>query len=204
MNTFGMEYNYQERDPSRRYKGMAVVVVAHALLAWVLIAGMGVTVLPTPKRPPVIVQIEQLLPPEPPKPPVKQPPKSEAPPVPQDTFVPVPDVAPTEPSSVTIESAPAPAAEPVLAQTSNTQTDMRVACPTQVAPQMPRKALQDGTIGVVRALAVIQNGRVRSVTILSGPRIFHDAVRAAMLQYRCSNDGAADMTATQDFNFRLE
>ena len=38
---------------------------------------------------------------------------------------------------------------------------------------MPRKALQDGSEGVVKAQVVIKDGAVRDVTILSGPRVFH-------------------------------
>ena len=68
---------------------------------------------------------------------------------------------------------------------------------------MPRKALQDGTAGVVRAQALIKDGVVREVTVLSGPRVFHAAVRAAMLQYKCTQD-AAEILAIQEFNFKLE
>ena len=69
---------------------------------------------------------------------------------------------------------------------------------------MPRKALQDGTTGVVKAQALISNGQVKSVEILSGPRVFHAAVRAAMLQYKCTNDGSGEVLATQEFNFKVE
>ena len=68
---------------------------------------------------------------------------------------------------------------------------------------MPRKALQDGTQGVVKAQALIKDGAVKEVTILSGPRVFHAAVRSAMLQYKCATD-AAEILATQEFNFKLE
>ncbi len=68
---------------------------------------------------------------------------------------------------------------------------------------MPRRALQEGLGGVVRAQAVIRNGAVVEVTVLSGPRIFHAAVRAAMLQYRCVS-GADEVIAVQEFAFRVE
>ena len=68
---------------------------------------------------------------------------------------------------------------------------------------MPRKALQDGTQGVVKAQALIKDGVVREVTILSGPRIFHSAVRSAMLQYKCATE-SAEILATQEFVFKLE
>ena len=68
---------------------------------------------------------------------------------------------------------------------------------------MPRKALQDGTAGVVRAQISIKNGVIQSVTILSGPRVFHAAVKAAMMQYKCSTDGG-EVIATQEFDFKIE
>ena len=80
---------------------------------------------------------------------------------------------------------------------------MRIACPTQVPPEMPRKALQDGIEGVVKAQALVRNGAVQEVTILSGPRVFHNAVKAAMMQYRCASD-AAEVIATQEFVFKIE
>ena len=67
---------------------------------------------------------------------------------------------------------------------------------------MPRRALQDGTEGVVKAQILIKDGVVKDVTILSGPRVFHNAVRIAMLKYRCIGDG--EVLATQEFNFKLE
>ena len=76
-------------------------------------------------------------------------------------------------------------------------------CPTQVKPEIPRKALQEGVSGVVKAQAVIHNGQVKEVTILSGPRIFHNAVRAAMMQYKCQSSGT-DVVATQEFDFKVD
>jgi protein TonB len=68
---------------------------------------------------------------------------------------------------------------------------------------MPRKALQDGTEGVVKAQIHIKAGQIVDVTILSGPRVFHAAVKAAMMQYKCvSGDG--EVIATQEFNFKVE
>jgi protein TonB len=69
---------------------------------------------------------------------------------------------------------------------------------------MPRKATQDGTEGVVKAQATIRDGAVRDVTILSGPRVFHASVKAAMMQYKCTGAGSGEMLATQEFVFKLE
>lgn len=68
---------------------------------------------------------------------------------------------------------------------------------------MPRRALQDGSTGVVRAQALIKDGMVKEVTIVSGPRVFHAAVKAAMEKYKCVQD-SGEVLATQEFNFKLE
>ena len=78
-----------------------------------------------------------------------------------------------------------------------------LACPRQVAPEMPRKALREGIEGVVTAQIHVKGGRIVDVTILSGPRVFHAAVKAAMLQYTCITDGS-EVIATQEFNFKVE
>lgn len=74
-------------------------------------------------------------------------------------------------------------------------------CTTQVKPDMPRKALQEGVEGVVQAQALIRDGAVKEVTIVSGPRIFHSAVRDAMLQYKCANQ-PGELMAPQEFVFK--
>jgi len=78
-----------------------------------------------------------------------------------------------------------------------------LACPTQVQPEMPRKALQDGIEGVVKVQIHIKGGNLVEVSILCGPRVFHAAVKAAMMQYKCVTD-AGDVIAAQEFNFKVE
>lgn len=68
---------------------------------------------------------------------------------------------------------------------------------------MPRKAIQDGTEGVIKAQILIRNGVVQEVTIVSGPRVFHTAVKNAIAQYKCVADGP-EVLATQEFNFKVE
>jgi protein TonB len=50
---------------------------------------------------------------------------------------------------------------------------------------------------------LVRNGAVQEVTILSGPRVFHNAVKTAMMQYRCASD-ATEVIATQEFVFKIE
>lgn len=217
----GMNYRYQPKDPSRRIKGLVIVIALHAFLGYALVSGMARKGLNFIKKPLEAVVIQEvIIPPPPPPPPPKkiEPPKElpkvEAPPPP---YVPPPDVAPqvTSNAPAIVSTAvvpkapvviappppPAPPAAPVKAAPN--RNDIGVACPTQVAPEMPRKAQQEGIEGVVKAQIRIKGGVIQEVTIVSGPRVFHAAVRAAMLQYKCISDGA-EVVATQEFNFKLE
>lgn len=219
MNTLGLNPVYQPRDPSRRYKGLIAVVALHVLIGYGLISGTARSGLNLLKKPMEAVVIQEvIIPPPPPPPPkqikpVEQAPKVEAPPPP---FVPPPEVAPpvtaapaitsvaTPPPAPPVIAPPPPPAPPApKAPAGPTRTDMAVACPTQVPPEMPRKAIQEGTEGVVRAQALIKGGAVQDVTILSGPRVFHAAVRNAMMQYKCTVE-SGETLATQEFAFKLE
>ena len=215
MNSLGMEYSYEQRDPSRKFKGIIIVILVHIAIGWALISGTARDGLKlVQKKMEAVVIQEVIIPPPPPPPPppkqIKPPdaPPTEAPP----PFVPPPDVPPPAVSTApTIVATAAPPPAPVViapppppAPVARNRNDIAVACPTQVQPEMPRKALQDGTTGVVRAQVVISGGQVKSVEILSGPRVFHAAVRAAMMQYKCTNDGSGEVVATQEFNFKVE
>ena len=218
--------SYGQQDPTRRIKGIVVVVALHAVLGYALISGMARNALIYIKKPLEAVVIQEvIIPPPPPLPPPPPPPKQietpkqqprvQAPPPP---FVPPPDVAPpvtltapaivsvaTPPPVPTVIAPPPPPAPPVPKPmpAGPVRASIGVACPTQVAPEMPRKALQEGTEGVVKAQAVIRDGVVTEVTILSGPRVFHAAVKAAMMQYKCNRD-TDEIVATQEFNFKVE
>jgi hypothetical protein len=82
--------------------------------------------------------------------------------------------------------------------------DIGVACRTQVAPEMPRKAQQEDIQGVVTAQIRIKGGVVQDVVILSGPPVFHDSVMTAMRHYKCISHPVNQVVATQQFNFKLE
>lgn len=215
MNTLGLHPVYKPRDPARRYKGIVIVIALHILIGWGIISGTAKNALMILKKPLEAVVIQEVIIPPPPPPPPKQikppeAPKVEAPPPP---FVPPPDVPPpttsTAPTIVSVAAPPptpaviAPPAPVAPPKPAPNRGDLRVACPTQVAPEMPRKAIQDGSEGVVRAQALVKDGAVKEVTILSGPRVFHAAVKAAMMQYKCTQD-ATEILATQEFVFKIE
>ncbi len=218
MNTLEMDYRFELRDPSRRVKGLVVVMALHVLVGYALVSGVARQGLNHIKQPLEAVVIQEvIIPPPPPPPPprkIEKPldiPKVVVPPPP---YVPQPDVvlqlasnAPvieavaTLPSEPVVIAPPPPQIPPVA--TGPQRTSIGLACPTQVPPEMPRRALRDGIEGVVKAQIHVKGGSIVEVTILSGPRVFHAAVKAAMLQYTCVTDGG-DVIATQEFNFRFE
>ena len=209
-----MSASYQSPDTSRRTRGIAVALAVHILLGWLLVSGtarQGLALLTKPLQA-VVIQEVAVAPP-PPAPKILLPPKAQHVPLQPPPFVPTPQLAVQAPPTLAIEAvavaheAPPPAPAPVVVAVAPpapaAHLDMAIVCPTQVPPEMPRRALIDGTQGVVKAQVRIADGAVREVTFLSGPRIFYAAVRSAMLQYKCSRD-SAEVVATQDFNFRLQ
>ncbi len=213
MNTLSLHTVYHPKDPSRRYKGIAIVIGLHIVIGYGIISGTAVNGLKHIKQrmeTTVIAEVE--IPPPPPPPPITHTPKT--PEVTTQTPYQAPPDTPTQVTSpLAIETTVQPPAEPVQISQPQPQvvpavakpntSDLRVACPTQVSPEMPRKAIQDGAEGVVRASALIKDGVIRDITILSGPRVFHGAVKAAMLQYQCTAM-AGEVVATQEFVFKLQ
>ena len=214
-----LTHRYRSSDPKRRLVGWGVVIVVHIIVLWALITGTARKGLELIKKPLEAVVIQEVIIPPPPPPPPKEikhiepkAPKTEAPPPP---FIPPPEVTPPVSAAPAIQSVeappptppviapPPPPAPPAPPAPRPARAEIAVVCPTQVRPEMPRKAIQEGTEGVVRAEALIRDGAVREVNVLSGPRIFHPAVRNAMLQYRCNNE-AGDIRATQEFVFKIE
>lgn len=209
---------YPGTEPSRRLTGWAVVVLLHIVILWALVSGTarkGLEIIKKPLEAAVIQEV--IIPPPPPPPPPKQivkqepqAPKVDAPPPP---FVPPPEVTPqvsaapaiasvqTPPPAMPAIAPPAPPAPPAPKPAG--RAEMSIACPTQIKPDMPRQALKDGTEGVVKAQALIRDGVVKEVTIVSGPRVFHAAVRNAMLQYKCVSE-PGDVLAPQEFVFKVE
>jgi len=225
MNAVMGPSNYGKRDPSSRVKGIVIVVALHVLIGYALVSGMARKGLDLVKKPLEAVVIQEVIipPPPPPPPPKKVEPPKELPKVqaPPPPFVPPPDLAPPltntapvivasptpPPAPVAIAPPPPPAApvavSPAPVAAGPKRASIGVACPTQVAPEMPRRAIQSGTEGVVKAQILIKNGVVQEVTILSGPSVFHAAVKSAIQQYKCVADGP-EVLATQEFSFKLD
>lgn len=94
-------------------------------------------------------------------------------------------------------------AGPARTPAPSTPLAAELVCRQQVRPAMPALAIEEGVGGTVVAQARVVHGRVSSVTIVSGPDIFHRAVRQAMLRYRCEDLGGRAVTVTQEFRFQL-
>lgn len=82
---------------------------------------------------------------------------------------------------------------------------MQDLCPHTVKAVPPARATQAGLGGMVLARATIQGGKVRRVEILkSEPGGLYDAaVRAAMAQYVCRDQGGLEVLAEQLFEFKV-
>lgn len=213
----GKSYQYQHKDSNQTTVKMLVIVIAfHAFVGYLLVSGMARKGLNFIKKPLEAVVIQEvIIPPPPPPPPPPTPKKLEAPkdlpkveaaPPP---FVPPPDAVQSTSSNVSIAStntvpiSPVAIAPPPTARSASNRNDISVACPTQVSPITPQKAIQDGIEGVVRAQIRIKGGVVQDVT-MTGPRVFYAAVKAAVMQYKCISEAGGEIVATQEFNFKFD
>jgi protein TonB len=217
MSVLDLNSGYGSRDAARRLKGLIFVVALHAVIGYALMSGMARKSFDYIKKPRDAVVIQEVT--------IPSPLTSQLPPKKVKTLKVLPEIAPppthwvplTEVKQSEVNSAPAiasevtPLAVPAVIEKSPTapvsaatkRTTMGFACPIQIEPEMPRFALQAGVEGVVKAQALIKDGAIKEITILSGPKIFHAAVRSAMLQYKCASD-ADEIIAVQEFTFKLQ
>lgn len=78
-------------------------------------------------------------------------------------------------------------------------------CPHIVKAVPPPRAVQAGLGGMVLVRAAIKGGKVRRVEILKSEPVglFDGAVRAALAQYVCRDQGDVEVLAEQWFEFKL-
>jgi protein TonB len=214
-----MNFSERQADPRRHLVGLTFVILIHALVIYALVTGLAKKVVDVVRAPIETKVIEEVKKPPPPQEiVVPPPPKMDAPPPP---FIPPPEVqitAPPQqqptitattptppPTAVTIAPQAPVATAPAAAAPKPSTVSIGVACPTQVKPELPRKALQEGISGEVTAKATIKGGKVIAVEIVSSkPRgVFDAAVRNAMLQYGCTTTGDEVIYATQVFGFTV-
>jgi hypothetical protein len=58
-------------------------------------------------------------------------------------------------------------------------------CEARRSPEYPIKARRDGVTGKVDVVMRIENGQVTTLLSITGPEVFHPAVRLALRGYRC-------------------
>ncbi len=209
----------QRPDSGSHAVGIGVVVAVHLVIGYALISGLAQKVVDSVREPLEARLIDEVKKPPPPPPPEAPKPVVKLAPPPPTPYVPPPEVvvaAPPTPTPTLAATTPlpppahvefkpeAPPAPPPPAPPKAEPVTIGVACPTQVAPVLPRRAQQEGIGGQVRAQVTIRGGKVVEVQILSSkPRgLFDAAVRTAMLQYGCTTTGTDEIVAQQTFEFR--
>lgn len=186
-----MEFTEREPDPVKKFTGIFVVVVIHAVVIYALLTGLGKQIISVIKELPIEAQlIEEVKPPPPPAPPDAPPPPpllAEPPP----PFIPVPEVQieqpvspnaiaavstvqpqPSDLNQVAVNSTPGPAI--VKAQVDFNTCDK---------PTYPINSLRNEEKGVVRIQFLIgADGRVADSKIerTSGFKALDNAAKNAL------------------------
>lgn len=207
-----------QNPPSQRWLGVAVVLVAHGLAVWALMAHR---LLPTPDEavtlmvnfiaPPAPQQVAPKpapKPPEPkplPKPPVRQLVAEGPPRTPDEPVVP-----PAPPTPTPAVEAPAPAM-PLPVGPVALGGELSVVCPERRAPAYPPLSRRLGETGkVVLRVTLDESGKVAQASIdrSSGFARLDEAALSAVRGWRCTpaqrNGRPVQATAVQPFNFVLE
>jgi protein TonB len=176
---------------------LAIVIALHVIAVWMLVLATDQGMIKRLISPAQVVLLSDedkppLALPKPTKPVVKQ-------------TVPKPDldIVRESSSAVTVDFTDQKIADSAPHATPSPKMEAAMICPTQVKPEIPRVALVRNIQGLIKVEAVVVGGAVKEVHFISGPRIFYDSVRAAMLQYGCAYK-ADPVLAVQEFNFRFE
>lgn len=197
----------QQRQPGGNTTGLAIVVIFHVILGYVLINGLARKVVDVLKKPLDVAIIEEIKTPQSPPPPKVPPqlPKVVAPPPP---FVPPPEIqveAPPVQNVITTSSKPDPAPAPAAPLT----VSVGLACPNHMAVRgrlpYPAQAQQMGLSGeVVLEFIVTASGQISDVTVAkSTNRLFNSTAINAVNQLRCNGQGH-DVRVRVPFVFRME
>ncbi len=215
-----MNYAQQQADPRRHVIGIAIVVLFHVLIVYVLVTGLAKKVIDVVRAPIETKVIEEIKkPPPPPEVVLPPPPKLEAPPPP---FIPPPEIqiatpppAPTitattptpPPAPVTI--APAP---PVVAAPAAPPAPVRVGvvCPNVTSvlgdssfpAEARRKNIEKGEATL--EWTVTASGEIKDVKTISATNpIFARNSAQLISAYKCVGQGR-DVVVRQVFGYKLE
>lgn len=191
-----MDFSQAERNPTKKFVGIALVTLLHVLIIYALATGLARKVVEVIQQPLETKIIEEVKPPPPPdKPPPPPPPKLAAPPPP---FIPPPEVQVQQPVQQNVIQATttvkptvtelAPVAKPVEpAPVAPVAPPVRIAAvvdPNACAkPEYPRASLRAEETGVVTlAFLIGVDGRVVDSKIekSSGFKALDNAAKAAL------------------------
>lgn len=202
-----------------RWPGLLFVLVAHALLVWLL---MAQRLLPMPGDA-VTLMVNFIVPPEitpasvPKVPPKKAPEKSPPKPLSQQIVAELPPVkaaeavAPIFPPLPNAAQIASPPPAPLPSGPVNLSSELSIACPERPAPAYPVMSRRLGETGkVVLRVTLDESGKVAKAVVdrSSGFNRLDEAALSAVRHWRCTavqRNGQASMaSALQPFNFVLE
>lgn len=185
-----MEFSEYERNPGKKFTGIAFVIFLHVFIIYALVTGLARKVVEVIKQPIETKIIEEVKPPPPPDlPPPPPPPKLLAPPPP---FIPPPEVQiqqPPQQNTITAVSNVKPDNPVMPAVVRETPVASQVLVPAVVdarnceKPEYPRKSLRNEETGTVTLQFLIGlDGHVVESKILksSGSRDLDNAARAGL------------------------
>ncbi|MET3108580.1 protein TonB [Oxalobacteraceae bacterium GrIS 2.11] len=151
-----MNLTNQEQDPVKKFTGIFVVVLLHAIVIYALLTGLGKQIISVIKELPIEAKVIEEVPPPPPPPDAPPPPPKMAEPPPP--FIPVPEVQidqQVSPNAITAEvSVTPPAPDASMAATTSTPgpavVQAQVDFNTCNKPAYPINSLRNEEKGVVR------------------------------------------------------
>lgn len=168
-----MDFSQVERNPTKKFAGIAIVILLHVFIVYALVTGLArkvVEVIQQPLETRIIEEIKPLPPPD--KPPPPPPPKLTAPPPP---FIPPPEVQiaqPVQPNVITATTTVKPTttelapvakvtAPPTVAPSAPVHVAAVVDPSACAKPEYPRTSLRAEETGVVTlAFLIGTDGRV--------------------------------------------
>ncbi|RQV66822.1 energy transducer TonB [Burkholderia cenocepacia] len=204
------EFGKKQQNPVRRFGGIAVVLLLHAVLIYALLNGLATKVVQVIQHPIETRIIEPVKPPPPPPMPVVK--------LPPPKFAPPPEVpvqAPPQQATITHQSAPAPSAPvvqaPVIAPPAPAKPvshEVGVVCPNsdsiRASMQYPKEAQENNITGdvtiefVVDAEGNITNERVAQ----SADPVLDRAAYNTVKHFKCVAQGQA-VRVQVPFSFNL-
>ncbi|WP_028222315.1 energy transducer TonB [Paraburkholderia oxyphila] len=212
---FPREFGKKQRNPVRRYGGIAAVLLLHVVLIYALLNGLATKVVQVIQHPIETRIVEPVKPPPPPPLPVVQlPPPKFAPPPPP--FVPPPEVPVQAPPQaiITHQAAPVPSAPAVAAPvaapapTKPVSHEVGVVCPNsdqiRASMQYPKEALKNNITGEVKIEFVVNTeGQITDLRVAeSADPILDRAALNTVKQFNCVTQGEA-VRVQVPFSFNL-